>query len=174
MCRRTEPFSVPRQRSGRGPPASPPPPSQPLPGRPRRMPCRVHTAAMPRKAAGQRRRSPARQQPPPSPPRRACAACCGAAGMGGREACGRPRGARAAAGRAADCKTRWRQRDARAVAAGRKGGRGACGPWAPASPQMTVRDLAGSHFSTKCEHKTIKAFGVINRNASVIYSWKIL
>ena len=57
--------------------------------------------------------------------------------MGGREACGRPRGARAAAGRAAECKTRWRQRDARAVAAGRKGGRGACGR------QQSVRPTAG-------------------------------
>ena len=46
--------------------------------------------------------------------------------------------------------------------------------WAPASPQMTDRALAGSHFSTNCEPKTIKAFGVINRNASVIHSWKLL
>ena len=39
-CQRTEPFSVPRQRSGRGPGplAGPPPPSQPLSGRPRLVP----------------------------------------------------------------------------------------------------------------------------------------
>jgi hypothetical protein len=37
-CQRTEPFSVPRQRSGRGHPAGPPPPPQPLPGRPRLVP----------------------------------------------------------------------------------------------------------------------------------------
>jgi hypothetical protein len=37
-CRRTELFSVPRQRSGRGHPAGPPPPPQPLPGRPRLVP----------------------------------------------------------------------------------------------------------------------------------------
>jgi hypothetical protein len=30
--------------------------------------------------------------------------------------------------------------------------------WAPASPQMTDRALAGSQFSTNCERKTIKAF----------------
>ena len=138
-CQRTEPFSVPRQRSGRGPLAGPPPPPQPLPGRPRLVPNALpHAHGSDAEggaegsggAVGLASKYGIGGSHPLSLPRRACAAGCGAAGRkGGRGACRRPRGVRPTAGRAGGsgaCGRRPR-RGARAAAAERAGGHGACG-----------------------------------------------
>jgi hypothetical protein len=138
-CRRTELFSVPRQRSGRGPLAGPPPPPQPLPGRPRLVP-----NALPRAHGGDTEGGAegsgdaVRLAGNPLRVRlggRALQAAelwgkrAAAGSAGDQGAHGRLRGVRPTVGRAGGsgaCGRRPR-RGARAAAAGRKGGSGACG-----------------------------------------------
>jgi hypothetical protein len=141
-CQRTEPFSVPRQRSGRGHPAGPPPPPQPLPGRPRLVPNALpHAHGSDAEggaegsggAVGLASKYGIGGSHPLSLPRRACAAGCGAAGRkGGRGACGRLRGAQAVAGRVGGVRGGARERRPRSTraAGGCPGRRLAAGRWA--------------------------------------------
>ena len=138
-CRRTEPFSVPRQRSGRRPLAGPPPPPQPLPGRPRLVP-----NALPRAHGGDTEGgaegSGDAVRLAGNPLRVRLGGCAlqaaelwgtrAAAGRaGGQGAHGRLRGVRPTVGcaRGSGACGRRPRRGARAAAAGRKGGSGACG-----------------------------------------------